>query len=156
MRAESRKRSQQTFGGTLTSGHSCSRTPPSPRTFPSAKIGLKSWLPNGVSAVFWPFRVDSVDSVCSWPRPGVSADNRIRRFAGTFTGATGLEPATSGVTGRHGATGYSWLRPGITGYSRHFIARRTGCDRLRPAATRHSLCGICVVAVVAMLATIRR
>jgi hypothetical protein len=31
------------------------------------------------------------------------------------TGATGLEPATSGVTGRHGATGYDWLRPGITG-----------------------------------------
>jgi hypothetical protein len=31
------------------------------------------------------------------------------------TGATGLEPATSGVTGRHGATGYSRLRPGITG-----------------------------------------
>jgi hypothetical protein len=32
-----------------------------------------------------------------------------------FTGATGLEPATSGVTGRHSATGYSRLRPGITG-----------------------------------------
>jgi hypothetical protein len=31
------------------------------------------------------------------------------------TGATGLEPATSGVTGRHGATGYDRLRPGITG-----------------------------------------
>jgi hypothetical protein len=31
------------------------------------------------------------------------------------TGATGLEPATSGVTGRYGATGYDWLRPGITG-----------------------------------------
>jgi hypothetical protein len=30
-------------------------------------------------------------------------------------GATGLEPATSGVTGRHGATGYDRLRPGITG-----------------------------------------
>ena len=30
-----------------------------------------------------------------------------------FTGATGLEPATSGVTGRYGATGYSRLRPGI-------------------------------------------
>jgi hypothetical protein len=31
------------------------------------------------------------------------------------TGATGLEPATSGVTGRYGATGYNRLRPGITG-----------------------------------------
>jgi hypothetical protein len=56
------------------------------------------------------------------------------------TGATGLEPATSGVTGRYGATGYNRLRPGITGYSRHFLAGRTGCDRLRPAAARHSLC----------------
>ena len=34
---------------------------------------------------------------------------------GSETGATGLEPATSGVTGRHGGTGYNRLRPGITG-----------------------------------------
>jgi hypothetical protein len=39
------------------------------------------------------------------------------------TGATGLEPATSGVTGRYGATGYSRLRPGITGWSRHFLPK---------------------------------
>ena len=50
-------------------------------------------------------------------------------------GATGLEPATSGVTGRNSATGYDRRRPGITGWSRHFSAERTGCDRLRPAAT---------------------
>jgi hypothetical protein len=31
-----------------------------------------------------------------------------------LTGATGLEPATSGVTGRYGATGHSRLPPGIT------------------------------------------
>ena len=69
------------------------------------------------------------------------------------TGATGLEPATSGVTGRHGATGYSRLRPGITGCSRHFLGVRTGCDRLRPASTRHSLCGRCVVGMVPAVAT---
>ena len=63
-------------------------------------------------------------------------------------GATGLEPATSGVTGRHGATGYSRPLPGITGYSRAFLAARTGCDRLRPAAARYSLCGRRVVDAV--------
>ncbi len=36
-------------------------------------------------------------------------------FAGTSTGATGLEPATSGVTGRYGLNRYSGLAPGITG-----------------------------------------
>jgi hypothetical protein len=46
------------------------------------------------------------------------------------TGATGLEPATSGVTGRYRATGYDQLRPGITGHSRQFFDRRTGSDRL--------------------------
>src|SRR5215218_5769720 len=65
-----------------------------------------------------------------------------------FTGATGLEPATSGVTGRHGATGSNRLRPGITGYSRGIRDARTGCDRLQPAATWHSLCGMRVVEVV--------
>src|SRR2546423_9135725 len=52
------------------------------------------------------------------------------------TGATGLEPATSGVTGRYELNRHSRLRPGITGWSRHFVQSRTGCDRLRPAATR--------------------
>ena len=64
------------------------------------------------------------------------------------TEATGLEPATSGVTGRYSATGYSRLRPGITGYSRQFFLERTGYDRLRPAAARHSLCGMCVAGVM--------
>ncbi len=45
---------------------------------------------------------------------GVFSDNTMARVAGSFTGATGLEPATSGVTGRYGATGYDRLRPGIT------------------------------------------
>jgi hypothetical protein len=70
-----------------------------------------------------------------------------------FTGATGLEPATSGVTGRQGATGYSRLQPGITGYRKRLVVVRTGCDRLRPAATRQGLCSRCVVALVADQAT---
>jgi hypothetical protein len=65
-----------------------------------------------------------------------------------FTGATGLEPATSGVTGRYRTAGYNRLRPGIAGQSRPFLAGRTGCDRLQAAAARHSLCGTCVVDVV--------
>jgi hypothetical protein len=69
-------------------------------------------------------------------------------------GATGLEPATSGVTGRYGATGYNRLRPGITGWSRHFATMRTGCDRLRPATTRHSLCSTRVVGLVSGRATL--
>jgi hypothetical protein len=70
------------------------------------------------------------------------------------TGATGLEPATSGVTGRYGRTGYDRLRPGITGCSRHFLGSRTGCGRLRPASTRYSLCGRCVVGAVPSTTTI--
>jgi hypothetical protein len=35
-----------------------------------------------------------------------------------------------------------------TGYSRRFLAERTGCDRLRAAAARQSLCGTRVVDVV--------
>jgi hypothetical protein len=58
-------------------------------------------------------------------RPG----NKRCRIAG-ITGATGLEPATSGVTGRHGATGYSRLRAGISRWSRHSLDSRTGCDRV--------------------------
>ena len=66
-------------------------------------------------------------------------DNTSCRFAGTFTGATGLEPATSGVTGRHGPTGYNRLRPRITGYSRHSSPTEpvlTGYDRLAPGTAR--------------------
>jgi hypothetical protein len=45
--------------------------------------------------------------------------------------------------------------PELTGYSRHSLDQRTGCDRLRAAAARHSLCGMCVVAVVPPSATAR-
>jgi hypothetical protein len=69
------------------------------------------------------------------------------------TGATGLEPATSGVTDRYRLHGYSRLRPRITGYSRRFVAERPGCDRLQPATTRQSLCSRRVVAVVSDEAT---
>jgi Domain of unknown function DUF11 len=41
------------------------------------------------------------------------------------TGATGLEPATSGVTSRYCATGHGRLRPGIT-LQRASLAERTG------------------------------
>ena len=72
-------------------------------------------------------------------RWSVSSDNRQCLFAALReTGATGLEPATSGVTGRYGATGYT-----ITSYP------FSSPYRLRPASTRHSLCGVCVVALTA-------
>jgi hypothetical protein len=54
---------------------------------------------------------------------------------GVLTGATGLEPATSGVTGRYGLGRYSRLRPGIASWRRHFLAQRpalTGYDPLPP------------------------
>ncbi len=69
------------------------------------------------------------------------------------TGATGLEPATSGVTGRYGATGYSRLPTGIADHSRHFFVEPTGCGPVGPAGGRHSLCGMCVVPVVPALTT---
>jgi hypothetical protein len=73
-----------------------------------------------------------------------------------FYGSDRTRTATSGVTGRHGATGYDRLRPGIIGYSRAFLVEPTGCDRLRPATTRHSLCGSCVVDLMSTPTTARR
>jgi hypothetical protein len=70
-----------------------------------------------------------------------------------FTGATGREPATSGVTGRYNRNRYSRLRPGITGWSRHFVSARTGSDRLRPATARQDMCCTCVVDLFAIKAT---
>jgi len=55
-----------------------------------------------------------------------------------------------------GATGYSRLQPGITDYSRAFFVEPTGCDRLRPATTRHGLCGSCVVDLMSTPPTARR
>jgi hypothetical protein len=55
----------------------------------------------------------SVRDVRGMTRPAVvcatTSDKRCR-FAGTFTGATGLEPATSGVTGRHSQ---AFREPGV-------------------------------------------
>ena len=70
----------------------------------------------------------------------------------------GGSPCKSAVTEfthptRYGATGYDRLRPGITGQSRHFLIERTGCDPLRPAAARQSLCGTCVVDVMPVATT---
>src|SRR5919106_3286615 len=62
-----------------------------------------------------------------------------------FTGATGLEPATSGVTGRYRLNRHDRLRPRITGWSGDFVLDRTGYDRLRPATTWWSLCSTCVI-----------
>jgi hypothetical protein len=73
--------------------------------------------------------------------------------ANTETGATGLEPATSGVTDRYGLNRRDRLAPGTTGYSRHFLTERTGCDQLRPATTRQGLCSRCVVEAFANQAT---
>ena len=70
-----------------------------------------------------------------------------RDFVAGFTGATGLEPATSGVTGRNRRNRHSRVRPGIIGHSRHFLAERTGYGRLRPARTRQDVCRTCVVAL---------
>jgi hypothetical protein len=53
-----------------------------------------------ISGRFWLFRRRVEKSVCSRRRFGAKPDNELCRFAGIFTGATGLEPATSGVTGR--------------------------------------------------------
>src|SRR5947208_4774360 len=72
-------------------------------------------------------------------------------FAGPFTGATGLEPATSGVTDRYELNRHSRLAPGITGWSRHFVPARADCDRLRPATIRQGLCSTCAVGAVAVL-----
>src|SRR5919204_140144 len=73
------------------------------------------------------------DSFQAWnPLPDQATEIPICR---DFTGATGLEPATSGVTDRYRLNRYSRLRPGITGWSRHFSASApavTGYDRLAP------------------------
>jgi hypothetical protein len=48
-------------------------------------------------------------SLCSRPRSVVLTDNATCQFAGISAGATGIEPATSGVTGRVGCN-YAWRR----------------------------------------------
>jgi hypothetical protein len=55
---------------------------------------------HGVSRRFGRFRRDPNERLCSRPDFRVRPDNTMCGFAGNFTGATGLEPATSGVTGR--------------------------------------------------------
>ena len=61
------------------------------------------------------------------------------------TGATGLEPATSGVTGRYGLNRHRRLPSRTTGRSRQFVPNRTGCDRPRLAAARQRPCSTRVV-----------
>ena len=68
----------------------------------------------------------------------VSVSNQATPYAylqGFLTGATGLEPATSGVTDRYGLDRYSRLPPGITagaGISCRAQTAVTGHDRLPP------------------------
>ena len=90
---------------------------------------------SAVSRSFGCFRPGTNARLCSRPKSRVWPDNTTRRFAGTFTGATGLEPATSGVTGR------SWhLRPergsaGIPAVSRSFRRWRCGDQREEAGAS---------------------
>ncbi len=94
---------------------------------------------------FGQFRAGSNERLCSRTKFGVYADNTRWLFAGTFTGATGLEPATSGVTGRYVLNRHSRPPPGFTRQSRQFVAARTGYYRLRPGTTRQGLCSTRVV-----------
>jgi hypothetical protein len=116
--------------------------------------GLRSSPEDALWAVFERFELARARVCVVHARARCLARQHNMSICRSFvTGATGLGPATSGVTGRYGATGYSRLRPEIAGHSRRFFARRTGCDRLRPASTRHSPCGRCVVAVVPAVTT---
>jgi hypothetical protein len=87
--------------------------------------------------------------------PGMPNETTHSAYLQAFreTGATGLEPATSGRDRPVGRTGHDRLRPGVTGWSRHFLAERTGSDRLRPVRTRQSLCGTRVALLVSTQAT---
>src|SRR5919109_1631457 len=61
---------------------------------------LESSPRDHISGRFWLFQRRFERTLCSRRRSGVTPDNRRFQFAGISTGATGLEPATSGVTGR--------------------------------------------------------
>jgi hypothetical protein len=76
--------------------------------------------------------------------------NKTWQFAGFFTGATGLEPATSGVTGRSCRFRAERRSAGIPARSRAFstVALRGigGCRRELPACSR----GICAGWIVVL------
>jgi hypothetical protein len=85
-----------------------------------------------VSGRFRAFRVSVRPSLCGRLRFGVQVDNTRSPFAGTLAGATGLEPATSGVTGRYDATGYD---PELLATAGVFLSSQPagrGYDRLAP------------------------
>jgi Pyridoxamine 5'-phosphate oxidase len=65
-------------------------------------------FPDGRDRQSWPARL------CSRPDCGVWPDNAIWAFAGTFTGATGLEPDDLRRDRPVQLNRYSRLRPGIT------------------------------------------
>jgi hypothetical protein len=94
-----------------------------------------------ISGRFWLFRRRVEKSVCSRRRFDAKPDNALCRFAGIFTGATGLEPATSGVTGRswrfpaeRGSAGI----PAVSGPFGRAVAGIRGCLRELSAAS----CGV--------------
>jgi hypothetical protein len=68
-------------------------------------------------------------------RSSAGAGNKRRRFAGYFTGATGLAPATSGVTGRSARFRSRRGWAGIPGAS--------GAFRTSPCGDCHALAGTC-------------
>jgi len=91
-----------------------------------------------VSGRFGPIRPHPNARLCSRAYLRVRPDNTICRFAGTLAGATGLEPATSGVTGRSWRFRAERGSAGISGRSRPFSPARCGDLRV-PAAIPGSL-----------------
>jgi hypothetical protein len=105
------------------------------------------------------------DVPVSYPQLVVCLSNKQRR---AWNASDQHPPSTSGGTvggksmnsdpGRDRPARRNRPQPAMTadyGWSRHFLAKRTGCDPLRPASARQSLCGTCVVDVVIMIEATR-
>jgi hypothetical protein len=95
-------------------------------------------------------RIEPAISAAGSPRDGkrpavgcAQAGNKTCRFTGTFTGATGLEPATSGVTGRSWRLRAERGSAGITGESRSFRLWGCGDSRVRTGASGDLLRDMC-------------
>jgi hypothetical protein len=85
--------------------------------------------------LFWTFLRRLEKSVCSRRRPGATSDNKISQFTGSLTGATGLEPATSGVTGlfrgyddRRRSTRNRSIHAGLGAPTSDLCIRESHCD----------------------------
>jgi hypothetical protein len=84
----------------LTSGHFVWRRLGVAGDVDAATKRLETVAPQTRFGRFRAFRVLLRRGLCCRPQSGVWSDNTRCRFAGSLAGATGLEPATSGVTGR--------------------------------------------------------